>query len=81
MPGATDTECLHRAGVDDTLVGTMTNDDPADVAKTGWDALMAGKDDEVQGMKNMLTAAGSHFAPEEVMAAQYVKQAKPGTGE
>ena len=38
-PGATDTEFFHRAELDDTKVGQAKKDDPADVAKTGWDAM------------------------------------------
>lgn len=81
MPGATDTAFFHRAEMDDTKVGTMTKDDPADVARTGWDALMAGKHDAVHGIKSKLQAAGSHLAPESVLAAAHTAQAKPGTAD
>ncbi len=56
MPGATETEFFHRAGLDDTRVGQSDKDDPADVAKTGWDALMSGKADVVHGLEEQ--AAG-----------------------
>lgn len=49
MPGPTDTNFFHRAGMDDTTVGTKQNDDPAEVAKQGFDALMAGKDHIIAG--------------------------------
>ena len=44
MPGPTDTSFFHRADMDDTAVGQGSKDDPAQVAKQGFDALMAGKE-------------------------------------
>ncbi|GAB2568283.1 SDR family NAD(P)-dependent oxidoreductase [Microlunatus antarcticus] len=43
MPGPTDTAFFARAGMDDTLMGEGPQDDPAEVARQGLDALMAGK--------------------------------------
>jgi short-subunit dehydrogenase len=43
MPGPTDTWFFHRADMLDTVLGRMPfKDDPADVAKQGYDALMRG---------------------------------------
>ena len=42
MPGATQTRFFERADMMDTKVGTDEKDNPADVAKTGYDAMMAG---------------------------------------
>jgi uncharacterized protein len=42
MPGPTDTNFFRRANMLNTLVGRMPKDDPADVAKQGYDALMSG---------------------------------------
>ena len=39
MPGATETEFFERADMLDTKVGQSEKDDPADVAKTGFDAM------------------------------------------
>ncbi len=44
MPGPTETNFFHRAGMDDTRLGQAPKDDPADVAQQGYEALMAGKD-------------------------------------
>lgn len=44
MPGATDTNFFDRAGLEDTKAGQMPKDDPAKVAKQGFEALMAGRD-------------------------------------
>ncbi len=49
MPGPTDTNFFHRAGMDDTQAGANKKDDPADVAKQGFEALMAGKDAVLAG--------------------------------
>ena len=43
-PGPTDTEFFERAGMQDTKVAAKDKDDPADVARQGFEALMAGKD-------------------------------------
>ena len=44
MPGPTDTEFFERADMLDTKVGAGEKDDPADVARDGFEALMAGKE-------------------------------------
>jgi short-subunit dehydrogenase len=44
MPGATETEFFERAGMEDTEVGAGEKDDPAEVARQGFDALMADKE-------------------------------------
>jgi short-subunit dehydrogenase len=81
MPGATDTEFFARADMLDTEVGTMEKDDPAKVARDGWDALMAGKAHIVSGWKNKIQAAAAHVAPAGVLAEFHRKQAEPGTGD
>ena len=80
MPGPTDTEFFHRAGMDDTNVGTSEKDDPAAVAKTGWEALMSGRGDVVHGLKNKLQAAAAHVLPEKVTAEMHRRMAEPGSG-
>jgi uncharacterized protein len=65
MPGATETDFFHRAGLDDTKLGVSEKDDPAEVARDGFEALMAGKDHVVAGsFKNKLQAAGGHLMPD-----------------
>ena len=54
MPGATETDFFERADMLDTKVGTQKKDDPADVAKTGFDAMMRGDGDVVSGWQNKL---------------------------
>lgn len=42
MPGPTETDFFRRGHMLDTVVGQMPKDDPAEVAKHGYDALMKG---------------------------------------
>jgi len=42
MPGATETDFFERADMLDTKVGTAKKDDPAEVARIGFDAMMNG---------------------------------------
>ena len=57
MPGATETEFFERADMLDTKVGQPKKDDPADVAKIGFEAMMNGDGDVVSGWKNKLQTA------------------------
>jgi uncharacterized protein len=79
MPGATETEFFERADMMDTKVGTMKKDDPADVAKTGFDAMMRGDGDVVAGWQNKLQTAIASVTPAGLLAQQHRKQAEPGT--
>lgn len=79
MPGATDTKLFERAGMLDTKVGTMKKDDPAQVARLGFEAMMKGSGDVVTGLKNKLQAAMAHVTPAPVLAKLHRKQAAPGT--
>lgn len=49
MPGPTETEFFHRAGMDDTPIGRGPKDDPAQVAAQAYDALMARKGKIIAG--------------------------------
>jgi short-subunit dehydrogenase len=80
MPGPTETDFFHRAGMDDTSVGASdSKSDPADVAKDGWDAVMAGKASIVSGWKNKLQQATANVTPASVLAEQHRKMAEPGS--
>lgn len=80
MPGATDTEFFERAGMEDTKIGQGKKDDPAMVAKIGFDAMMRGDGDVVAGWKNKLQTAMAAVTPSGVLAEQHRKQAEPGSG-
>ncbi len=80
MPGATDTDFFARAGELDTKVGQQEKDDPADVAKDGFEAMMKGESDVVSGWKNKLQTAMADVTPPGVLAEQHRKLAEPGSG-
>jgi short-subunit dehydrogenase len=78
MPGPTDTEFFHRAGMDDTPVGKSGKDDPARVARQGYEALMAGKRKIVAGsMSTKAQEAVAGVLPDRVKAAAHRKMAEP----
>jgi short-subunit dehydrogenase len=80
MPGATETRFFERAGMEDTKVGANEKDDPAEVARDGFEALMAGKDHVVAGsFKNKLQAAAGHVLPDPTIAEFHRKQSEPGS--
>ncbi len=81
MPGATETPFFDRAGMRDTKIGQSKKDDPADVAKTGFDAMMRGDADVVHGLKNKLMTAASDLMPASVTARQHAKMARPNDGQ
>ena len=80
MPGATDTRFFERAGMLDTKVGQDAKDDPADVAKAGYDAMMNGEGDVVSGWKNKVQASLANITPAAMLAEQHRKMAEPGSG-
>jgi uncharacterized protein len=81
MPGATETNFFHRAGLDDTKLGVSEKDDPAEVAREGYEALMAGKDHVVAGsFKNKVQAVAGHALPDPIVAEMHRKQSEPGSG-
>jgi uncharacterized protein len=55
MPGATETAFFERAGLDETIAGQSEKDDPADVARDGFDAMMRGDSSIVTGYKTAKT--------------------------
>jgi short-subunit dehydrogenase len=80
MPGATETEFFKRADMMDTKVGTAEKANAADVAKTGYDAMMSGELKVVAGFGNKVRAAVSHVAPDSALAQMHRAMAEPGTG-
>jgi len=82
MPGPTDTEFFERADMLDTKVGQGDKDDPADVAKDGFEALMAGKERvESASLTTKLQGRGSRLLPDSAKAQMHRKMAEPGSGE
>lgn len=81
MPGPTDTEFFARADMTDTSVGQGRKDDPADVAKAGFQAMMRGEGDVVHGLRNKMQAAAAAVTPQSALAEMHRKMAEPGSGE
>ena len=79
MPGATETEFFERADMMDTKIGQSKKDDPADVAKRGFQAMMNGEGDVVTGWQNKLQSAIANILPAGVTAEMHRAQAEPGT--
>lgn len=74
MPGVTDTNFFNRADMEDTVAGEAPKDDPAKVARQGFEAMMAGKDHVVAGnLLNKVASAVSKVLPDPVKAAQVRK--------
>jgi short-subunit dehydrogenase len=80
MPGPTETDFFARADMLDTKVGQQEKDDPATVARTGFDAMMKGEGDVVSGWKNKLYSTIANVTPAGVLAEQHRKMAEPGSG-
>ncbi|MBV9483370.1 MAG: SDR family NAD(P)-dependent oxidoreductase [Acidobacteria bacterium] len=80
QPGPTNTEFFHRAGLDNSKVGSeekYTND-PYEVARQGYKALMEGKDHIfASSLKTKLQGELGKFIPESVKAEQHRKMAEP----
>jgi len=51
--------------------------DPADVAKDGYEALMAGEDRVISGLKNKMQVGASNIVPDSALAHTMYEQQKP----
>ena len=80
MPDATDTHFFERAEMMDTKVGVSEKDDPALVAKQGYEGLMAGKDQVLGGsLMHRIRNTFNDLIPEQTKAKMYGDAAKPGS--
>jgi short-subunit dehydrogenase len=80
QPGATDTNFFERADMTDTKVGQAKKDDPALVAKRGFEAMMDGKDSVLGGsFKSRLQGLANELLPETIKAKQVAKTTEPGS--
>ncbi|MET1056586.1 MAG: SDR family oxidoreductase [Pedobacter sp.] len=79
MPGATDTDFFAKADMLDSkaVQDKDSLSDPADVAKDGYDALMAGKDKVISGFKNKVQVGMGSLTPDSLVAHQVYEQQKP----
>jgi short-subunit dehydrogenase len=80
MPGPTETNFFHRANMaHNTRVGSSdSKDDPADVARQGFEALMAGKNRVVAASLNTKAQEFvSKVLPDRVKARLHSVMARP----
>ncbi len=78
MPGPTRTEFFERGGLDQTPMGKGPQDDPADVARQGFEALMAGKRRVVAAsLMTRVMEASNKVLPDRVKAAANKIMAAP----
>ena len=80
QPGPTDTDFFHRAGMDDTDAGSKgkKESEPGDVARQGYDALIAGKDHVyAASFKTKFEGAVANLIPGDLKGAMHDKMAKP----
>jgi short-subunit dehydrogenase len=80
MPSVTDTHFFNRAEMLDTKAGASDKkDDPADVAKAAFDALMADKDKVLPLAKNKVMGAIADALPDTAAAAVHRGMSEPGS--
>lgn len=81
LPGATDTDFFNKADMESSkaVQDKEKLDDPAKVAKNGYDALMSGDDKVISGFKNKASVAMSNVMPESKAADMMKKQQEPVT--
>ncbi len=79
MPGPTETNFFDRADMNDTKAGTLKKDDAAEVAKQGFEALMAGKDSVVAGSLMTKLQSAVKFVPETIAAEMHRQISEPGS--
>ncbi|MGY1662671.1 SDR family NAD(P)-dependent oxidoreductase [Geodermatophilus sp. SYSU D00705] len=82
MPGPTDTEFFDRAEMQDTKIGAGEKDDPAQVAKQGFEALMKGEDKVVAGsLMTKVQGAANAVIPDRLKSKAHRQMAEPGSAE
>ncbi|OBK37263.1 oxidoreductase [Mycobacterium sp. 1165196.3] len=78
MPGPTDTNFFGRAKMVDSLMGKMRKDDPAQVARQGFEALMQGDQKVVAGSAlTKVMGAANRLLPDTVKAVGNRVMSKP----
>jgi short-subunit dehydrogenase len=77
MPGPTETEFFARAEMLDTKVGQQDKDDPAAVARLGFEAMQSGKGDVIHGWKNRAQVALSRVASSDRAAEMHRDLSEP----
>ena len=82
MPGPTDTEFFERGDLMDTKLGQGPKDDPAQVARQGFEALMEGETKVLGGsVMSKAQAVVNSVLPDRLKSAGHAKMAEPGSAE
>jgi short-subunit dehydrogenase len=80
MPGPTDTEFFERGDLMDTKLGQGPKDDPAQVARQGFEALMKGETKVLGGsVMSKAQAVVNSVLPDKLKSAGHAKMAEPGS--
>jgi short-subunit dehydrogenase len=79
MPGVTDTDFFNKAGMNDSkaVQDKQAMADPVDVAKDGFEVLMAGEDRVIAGFKNKLQVNAANLMADSSVAHTLYEQQKP----
>ena len=78
MPGSTDTNFFDRAEMKDTKVNKLPKDDPTEVARMGFEALMDGKDSVLaESLLTKVAGTVSKILPDPLKAELYRQVSKP----
>ncbi|MEX2592284.1 MAG: SDR family oxidoreductase [Anditalea sp.] len=78
LPGATDTDFFAKANMENSkIVQESSLADPVKVAQDGYDALMAGGDKVISGLKNKAMVGLGNIMPDSMAAESMRKQQKP----
>ncbi|MDH6223428.1 SDR family NAD(P)-dependent oxidoreductase [Streptomyces sp. MJP52] len=79
MPGPTDTDFFRRAGMEDTKIGAMEKDDPAEVARQAFEAVTKGRRKLVTGSaQTKAQGTVQKVLPDKVKGLFHRKMAEPG---
>ncbi|EWY40998.1 oxidoreductase [Skermanella stibiiresistens SB22] len=78
LPGPTETNFFHRAGMEGTPVGDGPKDDPAEVARQGYEALMADKHHVIAAsLKTKLQGAATNLMSDPMLAQVHRGMSEP----
>ncbi len=78
LPGPTDTEFFEASHMEDTRAAQGPKDDPAKVAREGFEGLMAGKEKvTVTSLKTRAQTVLSHVLPEKAQPGAHATMTKP----
>lgn len=78
LPGPTDTDFFHRAGMNGTPVGDGAKDDPAEVARQGFEALMADRHHVIaESLKTKVQGAATNLMSDPMLARVHRAMSEP----